>query len=338
MVLAEAAQIEIDLVQASLCGSPYPDLAGYDFPTYLAKAHGEVAAARYATRHDWPKGPLRRIGHALGDILRVWTGSEHETAMAALHRAGGLLLMVAPDSKLQSEALKIEANFKSTSDIPASDPRRSAYPAVFARIKGWSASSPRDPATEVGDRVMLREIRREQNEEWEIARCKVRIFRNILSVTIPIVAGILIVAAVIAWANPGLISLRGSTATPAATDVAVVEFLGGLGGLLSAVATLTAARNFERFYGLPLAQSILKLPAGAASALVGILLVQHGLLGSIGPLSWDTVLAYALVFGVAQVAVTKQIDSRAGDLLGDANAKSPISTPPNTDSRSRFGE
>jgi hypothetical protein len=89
------------------------------------------------------------------------------------------------------------------------------------------------------------------------------------------------------------------------------------------VATIRAARNFQRFYGLPLAQGILKIPTGAASALAGVLLLQNGLLGAVATPGWDTIMSYALLFGVAQLAVTKQIDSRAGDLLGESNAKSP---------------
>jgi hypothetical protein len=67
------------------------------------------------------------------------------------------------------------------------------------------------------------------------------------------------------------------------------------------------------------------LPAGAATALAGIILLQHGLLG-IGAVDWDKVIPYALAFGIAQIAATRQIDSRASDLLGDANAKSPSTT------------
>ncbi len=325
LVVAESAQVEIDLMQAKLAGSPYPGVAGYDFDVYLNQAYAQLALANRAARNNWPSGVGGKLGHAWKEWFRVWSGSEHETAMAALHRAECLLLMVAPDSKLQSEALKIEANFKTNPDIGTTDPRHTAYTQLFTRLRGWTPGSHREVNSDIADRVLLREIRREQNEAWEIARSRVRIFRNILSAAIPLLIGVLVAAAFICWANPGLVSLRGaaSSGKPDGSDVAVIEFLGGLGGLLSAVATLRQARNFQRFYGLPLAQSILKVPLGAASALAGILLVQHGLFGSIGPLGWGTAMSYALIFGVAQIAVTKQIDSRAGDLLGEANAKSP---------------
>jgi hypothetical protein len=85
-------------------------------------------------------------------------------------------------------------------------------------------------------------------------------------------------------------------------------------------------RNFQRFFGLPLAQTLLKIPAGAATAVAGILLLQHGILGKIGPMEWPDVIAYAVLLGIAQIAVTKRIDSRASDLLGEVNSKSPSTT------------
>jgi hypothetical protein len=56
-----------------------------------------------------------------------------------------------------------------------------------------------------------------------------------------------------------------------------------------------------------------------------MIFLQHGLLG-IPVVGWDKIVPYALAFGIAQIAVTKRIDSRASDLLGDANNKSPSTT------------
>jgi hypothetical protein len=332
IVLAEAAQVELDLHEAQAAASPYGQVPGYDFGAYLVAATTQLTTARQAAVNQWPMGLHRRVLPVGRELVRVWTGSEHETAVAALHRAEGLYLMIAPEHRVRAEALKIEAIFKTTNDIPMADPRHGAYSDLFARTraKRTLCEGDRQPPVDVGDRLLLREVRREQNEAWEIARCRVRIFRNILSITIPLLSAVLVVAAILGWRHPNLIPLMTAQGDkPGPNDIATVEFLGAMGGLLSAVATLRAARNFQRFYGLPLAQSILKIPAGAISALAGVLLVQHRLLGSIGPFSRETIVAYALLFGVAQIAVTKQIDTRAGDLLGEANAKSP-STAQNT--------
>jgi hypothetical protein len=325
VVLSEAAQVELDLREAKVAGPPYEPRPGYDFEAYLDDATAELIAGRQAALNDWPRSLFRRLRRMGRELARVWTGSEHETAMAALHRAEGLYLMVASEHRLRAEALKIESNFMTNTDIPMTDPRHNAYSELFSRISAKpSSDGDRRPPVEVGDRLLLREIRREQNEAWEIARCRVRIFRNILTTAVPFLAAVLVAAAFIGWLHPELVPLMlAQGAKPGPDDIATVEFLGAMGGLVSAVATLRAARNFQRFYGLPLAQSILKIPAGAVSALAGVLLVQNGLLGPIGPFRRETIFAYALVFGIAQIAVTKQIDNRAGDLLGEANAKSP---------------
>ncbi len=325
IVLAEAAQLETDLREVKRSGPPYVNLPSYDFAFYWDAAETELASARKVVANEWPPKIAKRIWAVGGELFRVWTGSDSETAAAAVHRAKSLYLMIAPDHRLRVEALKIESNFKSSSDIPADDPRHGAYAALFARLKGSSCDHGPPSPVELGDRLLLREILREQNEEWEIARARVRIFRNVLTATIPFLATVLVVAVFIGRMSPSLLPVAvPANLQPGPWDVAVVEFLGAFGGLLSAVATLRAQRNFRRFYGLPLAQSVLKIPAGAASALAGVFLIQHGVLG-VAAVSRETAFAYALVFGVAQLAVTKQIDTRAGDLLGAANAKSPSS-------------
>jgi hypothetical protein len=380
--MAEARQVEIDLCEAEKAGSPYPDNADYPFAHYLAKAREEVQTAILASASQWPRGFVRQIGCMPYELMSIWTGSEHETAVAALHRAEGILLMVLPQGSLRAEALKVEANFLENNDIPLRDPRNAASKAMFDRLRNANpppvgaqpakematapvasgavelvtvqapaaqplpaAQSPpaaqplpaaqppptastngskQPPSpTDIADRVLLREIRRQQNESWEIARSRVRIFRNILSAAIPFLTLIVIGAGVLSWLRPDFVAFRKPPITGEASDLALIACLGAFGGLLSAVASLQRLRNFQRFYGLPLAQTILKLPAGAVTAVAGMLLLQHGVLGSVGPVDWATAMAYAVLLGVAQIAVTKRIDSRANDLLGDANSKSP---------------
>jgi hypothetical protein len=47
-------------------------------------------------------------------------------------------------------------------------------------------------------------------------------------------------------------------------------------------------------------------------------------------MEWRDVIAYAVLLGIAQIAVTKRIDSRASDLLGEVNSKSPSTTQTST--------
>jgi hypothetical protein len=71
-------------------------------------------------------------------------------------------------------------------------------------------------------------------------------------------------------------------------------------------------------YGLPIAQLLLKLPAGALIALFALVIVQSGSIPSIKPVERGQLVAYAAIFGLVQESVTRTIDKRANDLIGAA--------------------
>jgi hypothetical protein len=156
----------------------------------------------------------------------------------------------------------------------------------------------------------------------------------------------LALTAIVAWNDPTLFSVCGPAATagagtalaptasqtacphgsgPVSGDVLMIELLGALGGLLSAVFFLKGLQAVRGPYGLPLAQGILKVPTGAAVALVGIWVLQRGVLGLLTPQSGDKIIAYAVLFGFAQQALTSALDTRATALIGTA-----VSTTPGT--------
>lgn len=97
--------------------------------------------------------------------------------------------------------------------------------------------------------------------------------------------------------------------------------VGALGALLAAAIALSRQRRFQAPYGLPLAQVLLKVVAGTATALFGVVLLQNGVLGVTAAASGQAILAYAALFGYAQQAATKQVDAKAKSLLGAATTK-----------------
>jgi hypothetical protein len=62
-------------------------------------------------------------------------------------------------------------------------------------------------------------------------------------------------------------------------------------------------------------QLFLKLPAGAIIALFGVLIFQAGVFTTIKIATPTQLAAYALIFGLAQEAVTNMVDKEAGKLL-----------------------
>jgi hypothetical protein len=66
---------------------------------------------------------------------------------------------------------------------------------------------------------------------------------------------------------------------------------------------------------------ILKLPAGALTALFGVVLLQSEIIPPLGPASNEKLAAYAIIFGFAQEALTHFVDRRASDLLQKSEPK-----------------
>jgi hypothetical protein len=304
---------------------------------------------------------FRVIGNPFHELLSMWTGADYETAWAALHRAEGLLLLLAPDAMVRFEATKIRAILKASQDGKDSDAAR--YDDVFTRVLGDATATPRratgkkngNPTPAVptsgnqpqvtstngvnrNDRIMLQAIQRDQFEKWEEARSRVRLFRNLLTCVIPVLVAALAGAALVQWLKPHFLPVdwqlstaAGAPAQPGSAshsaDVLVIELLGAFGALLSSVWAVSRLQSFPRFWGLPLAQLLLKLPVGASTALIGILLWQSGVLTGATKLTWDKVIPYAVLLGVAQEAVTRLVDNKANNLL-DTAAKASTATLP----------
>jgi len=110
---------------------------------------------------------------------------------------------------------------------------------------------------------------------------------------------------------------NGLSARPSATKViATVEAWGAVGGLVGVLIALRRIGGVRGPYGLPLAQTALKVPAGALIALFGLLVLQSSLLPGLALVDDKALAAYAALFGFAQEPVTRLVDEQAGQLLG----------------------
>jgi hypothetical protein len=109
---------------------------------------------------------------------------------------------------------------------------------------------------------------------------------------------------------------------PSSKDVAIVAGLGLLGGAVAAAFAIRKVRGTSTPYDVPLALAILKVPLGALTAVVGIVLLGGGFVPGLSELdSQRQILAYALIFGYAQQLATRFIDNRAQTILGDVHSK-----------------
>jgi hypothetical protein len=99
-------------------------------------------------------------------------------------------------------------------------------------------------------------------------------------------------------------------------DVAVVELVGLVAAAIAAAAAIRKVEGTSTPYSLPVALAVLKLPTGALTALLGLLLMRGGFVPGLSALdSSAQIIAWALVFGYAQQLLTRFVDTQAESVL-----------------------
>jgi hypothetical protein len=123
-------------------------------------------------------------------------------------------------------------------------------------------------------------------------------------------------------ADPDIDDVVRSTASRA--DIATIA---GIGLLAASVAGATMLRNIRGTstpFALPVALAILKLPSGAMTAVLGLLLMRGGFIPGLSALdSSAQILAWAVVFGYAQQLLTRLVDQQAHSVLNAVRGHEP---------------
>ncbi len=104
--------------------------------------------------------------------------------------------------------------------------------------------------------------------------------------------------------------------TAQGADLLVVELIGLTAAAVAATAALHGIRGSSERYGLPVALAVLKLPTGAVTAVLGLLLMRGQFVPGLSALDTSgQILAWALVFGYAQQLFTRLVDQQAHTVL-----------------------
>jgi hypothetical protein len=99
-------------------------------------------------------------------------------------------------------------------------------------------------------------------------------------------------------------------------DLVVVELIGLLAAAISAASTISKIRGSSERTLIPAGLAVLKLPTGAITAILGLLLMRGQFVPGLSALdSSAQILAWALVFGYAQQAFTRLVDRQAHVVL-----------------------
>ena len=198
---------------------------------------------------------------------------------------------------------------------------------------------------------------------------RVRSFRNVVVVTTLVMTVLAIVVAIAGWIRPTLIPLcfapeesgkamvvcptaqsasfstqvqqSGTVArdiddeirdTTTPQDLLVVELVGLIAAAVAAAAAIRGIRGSSERHGVPVALAVLKLPTGAITAFLGLLLMRGQFVPGLSALDTSAqILAWALVFGYAQQLFTRLVD-RQGHVVLDsvrgADKAQPTPSPP----------
>jgi hypothetical protein len=337
-VQATFAQQQLEI----LCARGGPDCQPEHSPYAATKQHLEAACR--AARHE-----PRASGSRIDELVDVWTGASVEAAFRNLHAAEVSMVPLLPVDELRARIPEVLARLRKCA---ADDPRRRAA----ERNLREGMAVPRL-------RAEYANALRYGYEVKDTEHARVREFRNIL---LSATAGLSLVVAIfcvvgasfpdatpLCFAPP--VSAGATTTTldgqentvcpseeqppgprkatsrrlPAPGDVSLVALFGLLGGALSGAFAIRKIRGQSTPYAVPVALSLLKLPSGSLTAIVGILLVRGEFVPGLSQLdNQPQILAYAFFFGAAQQVATRFVDERAREVLGRVpdNATPPAAT------------
>jgi hypothetical protein len=115
-------------------------------------------------------------------------------------------------------------------------------------------------------------------------------------------------------------------------DLFLVEFVGMTAAAVAAAAAIRRFKGSSERHGLPVAMAVLKLPTGAITAFLGLLLMRGQFVPGLSALDTSAqILAWALVFGYAQQLFARLVDQQGQTVLESvrgADRPQPTPAPP----------
>lgn len=99
-------------------------------------------------------------------------------------------------------------------------------------------------------------------------------------------------------------------------DTFVVALLGVAAAAVAAASAIRKLRGTSEPFGVPVALAVLKLPTGAVTAVLGLVLMRGGFVPGLSALDTSAqILAWAVIFGYAQQLFTRFADQQAHAVL-----------------------
>ena len=258
--------------------------------------------------------------------VRNWArnGAIIERAMSNLDAAEADLLRRALEPYLRGQMPHLWAHVRQ--HLPAEDPRR-------IRMQELVDLAAKEELDECAKETIIQAVRAASSEARR-EYTRVRSFRNLVLISAGLMTVIAAVVAFWGWTQPELITLcfppqppnlsgacpTGNTANP--VDLLLVQFVGLVAASVSGAASLHRVSGSDTRLGLLSALAVLKLPTGALTAFLGLMLMRGGFVPGLSALDTPAqILAWAALFGAAQQLVTGLIDKQADHVLGQVAGK-----------------
>jgi len=307
-------------------------------PQTLAQAiEGHLHAAEQTARSR--TSPRSRIN-----------GSSLERTRSNLDAAESDLLRIAPADYLVGQLPSIEAHVRQ--HLPRHDPRRARLESIVKESRDRSPDRPRRPLTEEDRNVVISALHA-ANSEARREGAQVRSFRNVLLVTAGLMTVAALGLALLGIVSPETLPVcfrpegkvvcptqevdvpgpqapagTGASAVESAAiaeaeqeavrswDIPLIQLVGLIAAAVAGAAALRSIKGTSTPYSIPVALALLKLPTGALTALLGLLLMRGQFVPGLSALDFPAqVLAWAIAFGYAQQLFTRLVDQQGQQVL-----------------------
>jgi len=278
---------------------------------------GDKAIADMARKH---LGAAREAVVRSRGLRAVWMGSAVDRAWPNVHKAEEAVLRLAPVDELCWWGATVLA--KAEQHLGKSDPRR----VLLAKHLEANGNRLDKDFRDLAVRTL-----QAANECADSERAKVRTFRNFVLASALALGTLAALAFVWGVVSPQTLSEKmcfypntvrtcpagsGPSYSPSGSDVLLVEFIGMCAAALAGAVSLRNIQGTSTPYMVPMALMLLRLPAGAVSAFIGILLIRGRFIPGLTDLDSSTqILAWAAFFGIAQESITRLIDQQGNKVL-----------------------
>jgi hypothetical protein len=284
---------------------------------------GQQATAALPTAHFLS---LVEAAEESCDLPRGWWRHRHsaavECAWTNAHAAEALLLAVTPAQAVGGQVNRVQDAART--HLPDGSAQRSAVDAVvLPQAAGGAGQAAVDPAG-------LAAVLSSAHDRSAADHVRVRSFRNMVVAATGVLTLVTALLAFLGYRRPAALPMCTTAAAdrsvqclvgiaPTGSDVLFVALVGAAAGSLSGVLSINRLQGTSTPFAVPLALTVLKVPAGALSAVLGVLLLRAGL--DIGITSSGAVLRWAILFGASQQLLTRLADLQGQAVLNVASSQ-----------------